>query len=84
MVKDPGTGKLAYKDYLKSIYEEIEVMKKLNATNVCKLQEVIDCENEDKLILVIDFCAKGDITKWDESLNRFDPRLDGIDIYSES
>ena len=83
MVNDRTTGKLVYKNYLESIYEEIEVMKKLNATNVVKLQEVIDSESDDTLILVIDFCAKGDVTKWDENMDRFEPRLDGISVYSE-
>ena len=75
MVKDEATGKLKPKNYLEEIKKEIEIMKRLNATNVVRLKEVIDSENEDKLILIIDYCAKGEILNWDESTNRFTPCL---------
>jgi len=34
--------------------------------SVIKLHEVIDCDAEDKLILVIDYAQFGEIMSWDE------------------
>lgn len=48
-----------------------------------RLQEVIDPENQDALILVIDFCAKGEILNYDEEKCRFSAQLDDQEIYSE-
>jgi len=84
LVKDPATGKLKPKNYLEDIKREIEIMKKLNSTSVVRLQEVIDAENDDKLILVIDFCAKGEVLNWDENLNRFYPCLEMQDQFEEA
>lgn len=82
MIKDEETGKLKPKNYLEEIKKEIEIMKRLNATNVVRLQEVI--ESEDKLILVIDFCAKGEIMNWKEEENCFTPCLPDQESLTES
>ena len=58
-------------------------MKQLNATNVVRLKEVIDNENEDKLILVLDFCAKGEILRWDEDVNLFTPAFRDQEFFEE-
>lgn len=84
MVKDAKTGKMVYKNYLKETRKEIEIMQRLNSSSVVRLQEVIDPEEQDPLILVIDFCAKGEILRYDEKLDRFTPCLEDSDIYSES
>ena len=84
MVKDETTGKLKPKNYLEEIQKEIEIMKRLNATNVVRLKEVIDSENEDKLILIIDFCAKGEILTWNADQNRFSPCLADQESFTEA
>ena len=71
MVKDETSGRMVYKNYLNEIRKEIDIMKRLNSTNVVRLQEVIDSNDEDKLILIIDFCAKGEILNWDSELASF-------------
>ena len=83
MVKDAATGRLKHKNYLEEIKKEIEIMKQLNATNVVRLKEVIDNENEDKLILILDFCAKGEILRWDEDDNRFTPCFKDQEFFEE-
>lgn len=83
MVKDASTGRMVYKNYLDDIKKEIQIMKRLNSTNIVRLNEVIQSENEDKLILIIDFCAKGEILDWDETNNRFTPCLKDQDEFTE-
>ena len=83
MVKDAETGRLKHKNYLEEIRKEIEIMKQLNATNVVRLKEVIDNENEDKLILILDFCAKGEILGWDEGTNKFTPCFRDQEFFEE-
>jgi len=82
MITDPATGRMVPKNYLDEIYKEIEIMKRLNHTNVIRLSEVI--EHEDKLILVIDFCAKGEIVGWDEDLSQFSPYHKSDEPFEES
>ena len=59
-------------------------MKKLNHTNVVRLVEVIDPPNDDKLILMLDFCANGEILDWDEVTARFRPYSESEEEFSES
>ena len=84
MVKDETTGRLKPKNYLEEIKKEIEIMKHLNATNLVRLKEVINSENEDKLILIIDFCAKGEILNYDENLSKFTPCLKDQEEFTET
>ena len=84
MVKDETTGRMVYKNYLEEIKKEIAVMKRLNSTNLVKLHEVIDSPNEDKLILIIDFCAKGEILDWSAEANRFTPCLKDQSEFTEA
>lgn len=82
MVIDKNTGRLVAKNYLDEIYKEIEIMKHLNHTNVVRLSEVID--HEDKLILIIDYCAKGEILGWDEETSQFSPYHKSSEPFDES
>ena len=82
MITDKNTGRLVPKNYLDDIYKEIEIMKRLNHTNVVRLNEVI--EHEDKLILVVDYCAKGEILNWDESFNKFSAFHGSSEPFEES
>ena len=75
MIRDEKTGRMVYKNYLDDIYKEIAIMKRLNSTNIVKLHEVIDPTDQDKLILLIDFCAKGEILDWNSETNLFSPCL---------
>ena len=59
-------------------------MKKLNHTNVVRLIEVIDPPDDDKLILMLDFCANGEILDWDEMNARFKPYSESEEEFSES
>ena len=84
MVKDETSGRMVYKNYLNEIRKEIDIMKRLNSTNVVRLQEVIDSNDEDKLILIIDFCAKGEILNWDSELASFTTCLEDQEQLTES
>lgn len=59
-------------------------MQKLNATNVVRLKEVIDTETQDKLILVIDYCARGEIIDWNPETSKFSPKIEGLAEFSEA
>lgn len=84
LVKDLTTGKMKVKNYLDDIKREIEIMKRLNSVNVVRLHEVIDAANDDKLILVIDFCAKGELLRWNEKTGRFSPCFEQQDQFEEA
>jgi [calcium/calmodulin-dependent protein kinase] kinase len=53
------------------VQREIAVMKKLTHTNVLRLYEVIDDEEEDKLYMIMDYCNNGPILDWDSEQGQF-------------
>lgn len=69
-VKDKD-GKMSFKDALQAVSREIAVMKKLDHPNVVRLHEVLDDDEKDKLYLVLDFCAKGQLIEWDDEIEKF-------------
>ena len=71
MYKDENTGKLIKKNWLEECYKEIKIMEKLENENCVRLHEVIDMEGHDKLIMVLDYCAKGEIMSWDDETRQF-------------
>lgn len=52
--------------------------------SVIKLHEVIDCDEEDKLILVIDYAQYGEIMGWDETDLVFETCLEGKKFFNET
>ena len=83
MYKDENTGKLIKKNWLDECYKEIKIMEKLENENCVRLHEVIDMEGHDKLIMALDYCAKGEIMSWDEESRAFAPCFDDVDTFSE-
>jgi len=65
--------KNAYLDTLR----EIQIMAILGdkSGSIIKLHEVIDSEKDDKLLMIIDYAAFGEIMSWDEHINEFMPCL---------
>ena len=49
-----------------------------------RLIEVIAPPDDDKLILMLDFCANGEILDWDEMTARFKPYSESEEEFSES
>lgn len=61
---------MTYKDQLSKVYSEIEIMKHLKESggghpNIVELHEVMDDEEKDKLYMVLDYCERGELLKWD-------------------
>jgi SNF1-activating kinase 1 len=52
--------------------------------SVIKLHEVIDCDAEDKLILVIDYAQFGEIMSWDEDSYIFETCLEQKKFFNET
>ena len=46
-------------------------MKKLNHPNVIRLHEVLDDDEFDKVYLVMDYAAGGQVVEWDEEKGEF-------------
>ena len=55
------------------LYREPDVQKKLSHPNVVKIFEIIDDPQEDKLYLVMDYCAVGEVMTFKESTMSFKP-----------
>ena len=68
MIKDEHTGKMVKKNWLDEVYKEIQIMEKLENECLVRLHEVIDEEGNDKLIMALDYCQKGEIMSWNEEL----------------
>lgn len=68
MKKDKKTGEMIIKNAFQGVLREIQIMSLIGDGHgsVIKLHEVIDCDAEDKLILVIDYAQFGEIMSWDE------------------
>jgi [calcium/calmodulin-dependent protein kinase] kinase len=64
-------GNMVMHNALQDVQKEVAVMKKLTHCNVVKLHEVIDDDRNDRMYLVIDYCAKGPILDWDEDEEAF-------------
>ena len=58
-------------------------MKDFSHPNIIKLYEVIDDQNDDKLYLVLEFAAKGQIMDFDQREKRFKPNSEGRPFFSE-
>jgi [calcium/calmodulin-dependent protein kinase] kinase len=50
---------------LDEVYEEIEIMKKIDHPNVIRLFEIIDDPSSDKLYLVMPVADYGECIEWD-------------------
>lgn len=74
--------KNAYLDTLR----EIEIMARLGdkSGSVIKLHEIIDSEEDDKLILIIDYAQFGEIMSWDDSTQSFETCLDNKKFFNET
>lgn len=46
---------------LDEVYREIDLMNKMNHKNLCKLIEVIDDPNADKMYVILDFYKNGEV-----------------------
>ena len=57
MKKDKVTGEMIIKNAFQGVLREIQIMSYIGDGHgsVVKLHEVIDCDAEDKLILVLDY-----------------------------
>lgn len=62
---------------------EIDILKQLAHLNIIRLYEVIDDPNDDKLYLVLEYAAKGQIMDFDMREKKFRPNADGRAFYSE-
>jgi len=56
---------------LDEVYEEVEIMKKLDHSNIIKIYEVIDDPNSDKLYLVMPVADYGECINWNHEVQAF-------------
>lgn len=66
-----SSGALAVRTAMEDVAREIALMKKLKHVNVVRLFEVIDDEFNNKLYMVLDYCARGQLMGWDEDSQNF-------------
>jgi len=64
-------GKVEYRDGFQDVLNEIYIMKKLNHEHVVRLHEVINDEKSEKIYLIMDYCALGQIIDWDDDKLEF-------------
>lgn len=71
---------------LDEVYREIEIMKKINHQNLCKLVEVIDDPNADKMYVILDLYQNGEIMHLENDENKisFMPNKKVSSIYQTS
>ena len=55
-----------FKDALDDVKREIAIMKILDHPNIIRLNEVISNPNVDKMCLVLEYAARGQIIEWDD------------------
>lgn len=60
----PG-GEFEMSNSLEKVYMEIDLWSQLNHPNIVRLYEMIDAEAHDYIYLVMEYCEKGQIAKWD-------------------
>ena len=51
--------------------------------SIIKLHEVIDSEDDDKLILILDFASFGEIMSWDDRNQKFETCLDNKKLFND-
>lgn len=66
---DPG-----YKTALDDVYREVDILKKLNHSNIVKLIEIM--ENEENIFLVLEYAEGGEILSWDEEKATFSQKIE--------
>ena len=73
------------KDFILDTFKEIEIMSMMGDGDGCviRLHEVIDCEKDDKLILVLDFAQFGEIMSWNEDTETFETCLENKKFFKE-
>ncbi len=62
---------------------EIDILKEFSHPNIIKLYEVIDDPNDDKLYLVLEYAARGQIMEFEPRDKRFKPSAEGRPHFSE-
>jgi serine/threonine protein kinase len=51
--------------------KEVGVLKRLDHPNIVRLEEVIDCEESNKLYLVLEYARYGEIMGWNEETLKY-------------
>eukprot|EP00347_Sterkiella_histriomuscorum_P000832 403374345 len=64
-------GNLMLGKQLDVIYNEIEVQEKLDHWSVCKIFQLFDTEDSDKMFLVMQYCDMGQILDQDKNTRKF-------------
>lgn len=58
---------------LDEVYQEIDIMKKIDHPNIIKLYEIIDDPGCDKLYLIMPVADYGECIEWDSEKQTFHP-----------
>jgi len=65
------SGNVVVNNLLQDSMREIAILKKLSHLNVIKLFEIMYDDDGGKIYLVMEFCSKGPILKYDEFTGEF-------------
>ena len=65
---------------LNNVRREIAVLQRLYHPNILTLHEVIDCETDEKMYMITDYCSRGCVVKWDSFSHRVITESDERDI----
>lgn len=69
-----GPGMIMKTELSKVINGELQIMQTLPAhPNLIHLHSIIDDEEQDKLMVVMDYCPQGQVMTWDQGDLRFNP-----------
>jgi [calcium/calmodulin-dependent protein kinase] kinase len=66
---ETNDGDSVYTNPYEDFYREVAIMKLLDHPNLIKLKEVIFDKTKKKYYMIMDYCSKGEIMKFDEDLN---------------
>lgn len=64
-------GGMKFHTALDDVMKEVEIMRRFTHQNVMRLVEVLDDQENDKLYLIVDLCAKGPLLQWHSASRAF-------------
>ena len=65
-------GNVVVNTSLENAIKEISILKKTNHPNIIKLHEILYCEKNKNIYLVLEYCEHGDLVDYDEETGKFE------------
>ena len=64
-------GHIVVNTSFENAIKEIAILKKTNHPNIIKLYEILYCNKNKKIYLILEYCENGDLIKYDEETGKF-------------